>query len=264
LFNTIVIYVNESRKNTTQKYLNEIGIVENVHYLEASTINNSKDFLENIPSNFNKEQDSKIICCLKSHIRAIDYAFNISSNEYSIILEDDVTFYKYNIIEKINELIYKWSNDEKYKKCGVIHIGWIPMNNYNSYFTSTPYDTLKNYQDSNILNLIPVGAQGYIIKKSKCPNKINEIINSKKYVELFNILHNNFVEYFGESNINEHLLASDTVIPRILRPLVVFPPLIIERGEDSTLNHTNTNKEYWNDFFKNNEDKKNNYLCLHY
>jgi hypothetical protein len=40
------------------------------------------------------------------------------------------------------------------------------------------------------------------------------------------------------------------IIPRILRPLVVFPPLIIERGEESTLNHTNTNKEYWNDFSK--------------
>jgi hypothetical protein len=263
MFNTILIYLNESKKNTTQKYLNEAGF-ENVHYLEASIINNSKDFLENIPSNFNKEQELKIMCCLKSHIRAIDYACNISSHEYSIILEDDVTFYKYNIIEKINELITKWSNDEKYKNCEVIHIGWIPMNNYNSYITSTPYDSLNNYQHSNIMNLIPVGTQGYIIKKSKSTNKINEILNSKNYVELFNILHNNVSEYFGNFNINEHLLASDTVIPRILRPLVVFPPLIIERGEESTLNHTNTNKEYWNDFFKNNEDKKNNYLCLPY
>ena len=263
MFSTILIYVNESRKNTTQKYLNEAGF-ENVHYLEASIINNSKDFLENIPSNFNKEQELKIMCCLKSHIRAIDYAFNISSHEYSIILEDDVTFYKYNIIEKINEIITKWSNDEKYKNCGVIHIGWIPMNNYNSYITSTPYDSLNNYQHSNIMNLIPVGAQGYIIKKSKSTNKINEILNSKNYVELFNILHNNVSENFGNFNINQDLLASDTVIPRILRPLVVFPPLIIERGEESTLNHTNANKEYWNDFFKNNEDKKNNYLCLPY
>ena len=263
MFNVIVIYVNEERKRRTQTYLEHTGIhKDQIYYLEASVIDNSKTFLEHIPDNICSIQNKKIICCLKSHMRAINYAFNNSRNEYTIVLEDDVTFYKYNIVEKINELIEKWSNDEKYRKCGVIHIGWIPMQNYNKYITSEAYDTLSNYENSNIINLAPVGTQGYIIKKSMYTHKINEILNAKNYVSLIDILRNNVSEYFGDHDIKQHLLAADVLIPRILRPLVVFPPLIIERDEESTLSHTNANKEYWDYFFKNNENKKNDYLCL--
>jgi hypothetical protein len=195
-------------------------------------------------------------------MRAINYAFNYSQNEYTIVFEDDVTFYKYNIVEKINELIEKWENNEKYRQCGVIHIGWIPMKNYSNYITADSYDKLANYENSNIINLAPVGAQGYIIKKSMASNKVNEILNSKSYIDLINILQNNVSEYFGNYDINNHLLAADVLIPRILTPLVVFPPLVIERNEESTLSHTDTNREYWDYFFKNNENKKNDYLNL--
>ena len=100
------------------------------------------------------------------------------------------------------------------------------------------------------------------IDKNSIILKINEILNAKNYVSLIDILRNNVSEYFGDHDINQHLLAADVLIPRILRPLVVFPPLIIERDEESTLSHTNANKEYWDYFFKNNENKKNDYLCL--
>jgi len=263
MFNVIVIYVNEERKRRTQIYLEHTGIhKDQIYYLDASVIENSKIFLEHIPENINTTQNKKIMCCLKSHMRAINYAFNYSRNKYTIVLEDDVTFYKYNIVEKINELIEKWENNEKYRKYGVVYIGWIPMKNYSKYITTDPYDKLTNYENSNIINLAPVGTQGYIIKKSMASNKVNEILNSKSYIDLIDILRNNVNEYFGNHDINNHLLAADVLIPRILTPLVVFPPLVIERNEESTLSHTNANREYWNYFFKNNENKKNDYLNL--
>ena len=47
MFNVIVIYVNEERKRRTQTYLEHTGIhKDQIYYLEASVIENSKTFLD--------------------------------------------------------------------------------------------------------------------------------------------------------------------------------------------------------------------------
>ena len=67
------------------------------------------------------------------------------------------------------------------------------MQNYNKYITSEAYDTLSNYENSNIINLAPVGTQGYIIKKSMYTYKINEILSKEFFKKQFYHCNNNLI-----------------------------------------------------------------------
>jgi hypothetical protein len=72
MFNVIVIYVNEERKNKTQKYLEYTGIhKDQIYYLDASVIENSKIFLEDI----------KI--CLEQAINKFNNYEEIEENEFN-------------------------------------------------------------------------------------------------------------------------------------------------------------------------------------
>jgi GR25 family glycosyltransferase involved in LPS biosynthesis len=200
----------------------------------------------------------KIICCTKSHLRAIEYAYRDESPEYSIILEDDVTFNN-NFNEIIKELIYKWETNSLYSEIEMLNIGWIPCNNYNHYvsYEYIPFDVLSN---NTLFNYFySVGLQGYIIKKSKINNDIKFIISSDTFVEYS-------LKVFDKStvlrNMNKQLnstCAIDNVLNKLLNFAVVFPPIIIERDEPSTLGHNNKN-DYWDKYFKNNEEKINDYM----
>ena len=259
----IIICSSEERKENTQKMI-ELADISNIsiHYLEASMLHNSSEFLSNLPDKVS-ENDKKIFCCVKSHLRAVEYACNDSSPDFSLILEDDVTFYKYNFIEKLNELIKIWS-DYKYDHYGMCSIGWIPRAYYEAYLKENmvSFDKLTNYQDSKIIcNIFPLGLQGYIINKNKITTKLHNIFDSKTMIEYMT----NTTEYLGIDYIDKigaiFPYAIDHILPRLLTPLVVFPPLIIERNEDSLLGHKNKEK-YWDKFFENHQDILEKYIHL--
>jgi hypothetical protein len=98
-----------------------------------------------------------------------------------------------------------------------------------------------------------LGLQGYIINKNKITTKLHNIFDSKTMIEYMT----NTTEYLGIDYIDKigaiFPYAIDHILPRLLTPLVVFPPLIIERNEDSLLGHKNKEK-YWDKFFENHQD----------
>jgi GR25 family glycosyltransferase involved in LPS biosynthesis len=253
----IIISLTEERKNKTIELLNIINLNNYpIHFISASTIENSQDFL---PENsYLNENILKIICCTKSHLRSIEYACSDTSSEYSIILEDDVTFHN-NFNKNIQELIYNWENNDLYSNIAMINIGWVPCNNYNHYYNSEfkPFDELSTCKLFNYF--YAVGLQGYIIKKSKITEEIKYIISSDTFFDYSLKVFDKIPTLLDKNRPSNSIYAIDNVLNKLLNFAVVFPPLIIERNEPSTLGHNNK-CDYWDNYFKNNEEKINNYL----
>ena len=253
----IIISLTEERKNKTKELLNIVNINNHpVHFITASTIENSNDFL---PQDSNLDENiMKIICCTKSHLRSIEYACDESSPEYSIILEDDVTFH-YNFNEMLEELIIKWKSNNLYNNLSMMNIGWVPCNNFDHYNYSKiePIDLL---QSGKIFNYFyPVGLQGYIIKKSKITEDIKYIISSDTFLEYSLKVFDKTPMLKEPNKPSNSIYAIDNVLNKLLNFVTIFPPIIIERNEPSTLGHDNK-YYYWDNYFKNNEEKINNYI----
>lgn len=255
VYQYIVICATEERKNKTNELLNIVNKSNaSIHNLQATTPSNNNDFLTSSNNDFNIKE-TKILCCLKSHFRALEYAIKDDSLEYSIILEDDVTFLTENYCELVEEIIQNIENNKKYDKIEMVQIGWIPGNNYSQYkilYKSFDNINLHDNELSVFNSFFAFGAQGYIVKKSKI-SKFKDIIISKNYNECFSLL-----SKYSWFDTSSKALACDYIINRIFDFVVIFPPLIIERVEESLLEHSN--KHYWDKYFDGFESEKEKYI----
>lgn len=258
----IIISLTEERKNKTIELLKKIKNINNfpIHFLSASTIKNSEEFL---PKHSTLDENTlKIICCTKSHLRAIEYACSETSPEYSIILEDDITFH-HDFDEIIKELIYNWENNNLYSNIAMMNIGWVPCNNYNHYEYSQnqPFDILQLSNNKLFNYFYCVGLQGYIIKKSKINEEMKYIISSDTFFDYSLKILDKIPTLRDKNKPSNSIYAIDNVLNKLLNFVIVFPPLIIERNELSTLGHDNKH-DYWDNYFRNNEEKMEDYLYL--
>ena len=244
----IIISGTEARKNKTNELLNKVNTSNaKVYNLKATYPEDNNEFYTCVKDKYNNK-DQCVVCCVKSHLRALEYALDDNSPEYSIILEDDVTFLKEDFNDIVDELIIKMDNTDK---LGMVHIGYVMHDSYYKFFNLEKSDKLNNYPELHLFNIMyAFGLQGYIVKKSKL-NLIKEYIYSKDYNEYHNLI-NKFFEY------NYYLYPIDHAINRILEFTVVYPPLIIERNEESTIG--NINKPDWDKYFSKFPDQKNKYL----
>ena len=131
----IVITACEKRREDVKKQFNALERQLNIHYLDASTPQNSESYFG---SDLEDISQRKIMCCCRSHMRAMDYSRK-SKYRYSIIVEDDVCFLKDGFIEAIEGILDNWDECAKIQPGGnrrrlLVSIGWIPTRNY-SYFT---------------------------------------------------------------------------------------------------------------------------------
>ena len=260
----IVIVLNEERRqhmNNMFKHLNRnVNVNVNVHFLEASTVENSKEYI----GDYSKNENYKFVCCARSHIRALKYATE-SNYDFSIILEDDVLFYNNNFLNAIEELISNW-NLYSTHDYNMISIGWIPTRIY-TFFSESPtlFPGLTSISNMRVLHkYLNPGLQGYIVKNSTIVNYIDYLFQptiNELYQKI--ITHPNIIYNFKQHNRNlldiENFITIDTYLFFLLKPITLFPHLVIESSLESTLGHTNI-EHYWNKLYKNFEIEKTNYF----
>lgn len=248
----IVINGSTDRKLLMEKQFSFLNTEAHIHYLEASTPSNSQDYFKG----YTTVTNHKFICCTRSHIRALEYASK-SSCEYSIIVEDDVAFYKDNFEGVVDEIIDNWSTYSPHK---MVSIGWVPTNNYSEYGNGK-YSFNADMSTDNvkmISGFYMPGTQGYIVKNNDIPY-LEQIIQPT-YMELNRAMmqNNRYTTLLKNDNTMNNRVA-DVFITRMLTHVCVFPPLLIEQDIPSMLGHSNET-QYWSEFFKNHEEKKDNYF----
>jgi GR25 family glycosyltransferase involved in LPS biosynthesis len=258
----IIISATEERK---QKMEEQFAVLElktkvNKYYLEASMISNSTEYLKG----YNEEKNFKYLCCARSHLRAIEYGANSCDKfDFSIILEDDVAFYKENFLEIIEELIQKWSH---YAPRKMLSIGWIPCDLTHEGFLKRQRFDLKFEtipETMVIKNFYIPGLQGYIVKNNDMIPYAKVLIQPT-FIDLCNRLKK--IQYltlmFDKLGITEDkdkdLVSIDTYLNILFAQALVVPPLLIEQDIPSLLGHKNK-ESYWDIYFKNRESERSKY-----
>lgn len=254
----IVITFNEDRYNHMTNMFKLISNV-NVCYLNASTKDNSYNYL----NNYTSKSNNNFIYCLHSHIRALKYCTE-SDYDFSIILEDDVTFINNSFIESINELISNW---DLYASYGhkMISIGWIPTFNYLKFQKiESKFKNLNSIPKCKLIDeFLTPGLQGYIVKKSIIMEYIDYLFQPtfdefyKKILSYPDII-TKFKQYNQSLSI-ETFEIIDNILHILFNQIILFPPLLIETNITSTLGHNNK-EHYWDNFFYNFETEKLNYF----
>jgi hypothetical protein len=241
----IVITCSSERKAKMQQQFLELNIPYPVKYLNGSTPNNSTDFLPNVI-----EPYKRIMCCTKSHIRAILESTKDTSYEYSIILEDDAALHTTDFITTVNNIINIWNTKII---SPMVSLGWSPREIYPSHGdiskTFNLDDTYK-YSYRHVMGLI-----GYIIKNSWI----------KKYTTLldhptYNLLHISILKH--NFNLKKYsndfdIAYADNLLPLIFSPAVLSPPIITEYISKSIVNLPDGNHDV-NTFWKNIYNEKLN------
>jgi hypothetical protein len=251
----IVISGCENRKQKMVELFRQLDINNDIiYYLKASTPENSKEYIDG-----SEKSMEKIICCAKSHFRAIEYAASNNSPEYSIIIEDDAAFHKTYFIKVIEEIIANWNLH--FEHCHYVSLGWIPCNTYDSYLTKEK-KKIKSISDIDenicfLSDFYNVGLQCYIVKKSKIID-VSLLLNQNTYDNFKNEIKLHFENKYGNKYNNYSCEAVDILLNRLMHFSIIFPPLVIEQDVKSLLGHDNKT-HYWNKFFHNHEDNITNY-----
>jgi GR25 family glycosyltransferase involved in LPS biosynthesis len=256
----IVITACEKRKQKMIELFKELNISDNlIYYLQASTPENSEEYFMDAP--IMEDKDKKIICCAKSHFRAIEYATRNESTEYSIIIEDDAAFHKTDFLKIIEEIISNWEKHFKY--CHYISLGWVPCNNYHYYESMENKIKIQSISDINnkyvfYNTFYAPGAQCYMVKKHKI-KEISQILNKSTFI-LFKESIRNFMDSKYGTDFEEFCYVSvDILLNRMMLFRVLFPPLVIEQKNTiSLLGHQNP--DIWDIFFKGHEEEMKNYM----
>ena len=247
----IVVTASNERKQLMEEQFSTLNLPVDVHYLEASIPSNSQAYLKDCGK---EEREYGVLCCTRSHIRALEYASqNKDKYEYSIILEDDVAFLKNGFLSKIEEVIGNWNKYENHK---IVSIGWVPCGNYETY---TKFDeTLSDDTIKIITDRYFPGTQGYIVKNDDIPYM--DSLVRPTYIEMDDKLktlniYKELATHFGEK---QNTVTTDVLINRLFKQAIVFPPLMIEMDIPSMLGHNNINN-YWATYFKGHETERDKY-----
>lgn len=246
----IVICASELRKKYMEKQFEEFYIPFPVHFFEASTPENSKDYLIGFD---NTDYWKKVICATRSHARAIENAGLTTSPEFTIILEDDVAFHKTKFFPVVEELRLNWDNIIP-PHVDYVSLGWImgrPHEGYSKLCTSL---NLASYQELGRFDLMVHGAQAYMLKRSTAA-MISPIINKSTFNEMKEtVMAKNYPELKGCSW--EAIALPDKLLQRILFQWNLFPSLAIEyEGFASTVGNNNYTL-CWNNYFAGREEDK--------
>lgn len=258
----IIISVLESRKQKTTELLNQVNKhnIPIIH-IKGSTPDSDDGFTSGCKDDPYYSNYLKEMCCIKSHMKALEYAALDTFPEFSIILEDDTTFYKDNFIEIVEETISILKNDSN--NIQICYLGWIPVGKYD--YVKNNNDVMHPIQlstDKNIkfIKLAVSGCQGYLIQKKHLHDKV-KIYTAPTYHDWIK----NALDYirpnFKENINNNKIIVIDAILFYIFfLPAVMFPPIIIERqNESSLLNHNNV-ENFWKPFFMDHEEELEKYI----
>jgi len=256
----LVINACEKRKQKMIELFKQLDISDNlIYYLQASTPENSEEYFIDAPvMGYNTK---KLICCGRSHYRALEYAARDESPDYTIILEDDAAFHKRYFLKVIEEIISNW--EQHFNHCHYVSLGWLPGNNYNHYKLKK---NMKVKSISNIDNNIcflndfyNFGAQCYMVKKNKIQH-IALLMNQKT----FNSYRENLIFFMKKihgENFNSYSTTElDHTLNKMMSYEIILPPLVIEQKNTvSSLEHDN-DQYFWSRFFDGYEEEMKNYM----
>jgi GR25 family glycosyltransferase involved in LPS biosynthesis len=241
----IVSTFNDKRIEYMKKQILNIKFPIPYTFFKSYVPETSVEFLD-----MKREEPNSLLCCMRSHIGALELALRDSKSDYFLIMEDDVAFQvNVNIEEKLNKCIsiLETSPDVHY-----ISVSYLP-----TYVDSNPIVSklhlLENKLDDIYCGFDKVdftvwGSQAYVISREKakllvsifCKDKLSQIdITYKTYLSSNKTY----------ANKNSHLII-DAIMPYILNQAILYPQLCIETYFKDSISTTDARVTQWEEYCK--------------
>ena len=248
-FQILIVSISPQRKRELELQIQALRLRDHVNiiYINASTPENSKEYLRGAEKKSYNE-----ICCALSHIYCLEIACLRSSPEFTLILEDDISFHKTHFLNAVSELIDTW--DTVVYPNQIVSIGWVPMEKKETYDKMPAHANLKFMKDAKLITRHNWGTQGYLVKKQQIKDLTKKLSRPtftelRIYIEKYNKKHGTHADS----------VTIDNMIFKILKQAIVYPPILIERQVDSHLGHRNWSY-CWPHMFSKNDPRLNDYF----
>jgi hypothetical protein len=248
-FQILVVSISTERKHELERQIKKLRLRNHVNiiYINAATPENSKQYLEGADKSSYNE-----ICCALSHFYCLEMACLQSSPEFTLVLEDDVSFHKTDFLNVIYELIENW--DTLVTPNQIVSIGWVPMGSRYKYNKLPVHSRLSYREDAKLITRHNWGTQGYLFRKQDIQQLTKDLLRPT-FTELRSYIEN----YNKENDTNVCPITIDNMIFKILKQAIVFPPVLIERKVKSHLGHINWSHS-WPYLFKKNDPHLKEYF----
>jgi hypothetical protein len=218
-----VITCSKTREAVMQKQLADVGCSFPVSFLQGSTPANSGDFL---PTNV-VDWYKRYLCCLRSHFRAIAEAGRADAPPYTLVLEDDADLHTRDFEPVVQALLDDF--DAGRIPEAMVSIGWVPHRSYSEYEALTSSEqSVPGHPMYHYFNHHKFGLQGYIVRRDSL-SPILPIITKPTFAEYHAAIHKAYTGFTCDIGY------ADNAIPILLKIRRIFPPLVIERDVESTL-----------------------------
>lgn len=250
-FQILIVSISPQRKRELELQIQALRLRDHVNiiYINASTPENSKEYLRGAEKKSYNE-----ICCALSHIHCLEMACLRSSPEFTLVLEDDISFHKTHFLNVIHELIDTW--DTVVYPNQIVSIGWVPMTSRNKYRKMPTHSKLQFKKGARLINRHNWGTQGYMFRKQDIQDLTKELLRPsflelRSFIEKYNKIH-------GTSACT---ITIDNMIFKILKQTIVYPPILIERKVDSHMGHKNWSY-CWPHLFSMNDPELDEYFPI--
>jgi GR25 family glycosyltransferase involved in LPS biosynthesis len=253
-FQCIVITCNAERRAFMEAQFAALQPGVPVHFLEASTLANSAEYLPKEPF-ADKDITKRLrLCCARSHIRAMEFAGRPESPPFSVILEDDAALHKTQFFNTVKEVIALWDTHVAARKNKYVSLGWMPARFHEYIHRPILTELVSRYGSRLLEGLYSVGLQAYLVRREDMWNYgIN--FEFPTYLQLRDHVRRLRVRDMAE---DDEVIDIDQYLPRMLGQSVVFPPVAIETGAKTTLHHIG-NGILWDNYFKDREAMRDDY-----
>ena len=224
--------------------MKELDLPFPIVYMEASIPANSQDWL---PPNI-VDWFQRILCCTRSHIRALELSQKADAPLYTIVLEDDVALHE-SFCDIVTNLLQAWDASVIGDMC---FLGFVPKQR-SKYEVQTP---LKQLSPS--FKVIPskqdMGTQGYIVKRGTL-DKYMALLSKSTWLAMTTTVQ---AAYPSIPEARE----CDILFCNMFKQTLIYPPLVIEQQNNiSLLNDSATKNEtlWWEPFFKDHKSDRDHY-----
>lgn len=273
---TVSSFIDNYIQHTNIPYYNtgEIKKISKISAYIVSTLNHKRiEFIKNqlvdirfpIPYTFfksytpdscgeffdmNREEPKSLLCCMKSHIGALELALRESKSEYFLIMEDDVAFQvNINIEDKLDKCInvLETNPDIHY-----VSLSYLPAYLDNSPIASKLHRLHKLndvYYGFDKVDFTIWGSQAYIISREKAKLLVNIFCHDK-----LSKIDSEYKTYLSSNKkyANKSFdIIIDAIMPCILNQAILYPTLCVETHFEDSISSTDVRIKQWNEYCKN-------------
>jgi hypothetical protein len=242
----LVISCTPARTEILRRQFAELKVPYPITILQAWTPETSSDWL---PSNV-APWLQKLLCCTRSHIKALEMANAEEAAPFTIIMKDDVALHRTDFLPVLDSLLSQWDAlvvPQSLMCCA----GWIGTHPWAAYAVRPSAPITSTH---TVFSSVGVGLQAYIVRRGTLSEQLRLLVKPT-WNEMTNAVTERYIIPFGQ------VREPDLMLTKVFPQTYVFPPIAIEQNNvPTTMPRSQEPAEhYYHRFFQGHESKRYGY-----